>query len=324
MRLPILLTILCAGPALAQSELRVYVPDYFASDWGPGPKIESLFEQSCDCDVIYETGDLVPRLMLEGAQSRADVVLGLNSDQMKQARASGALAPHGVDLSALTLPIAYTDEVFVPFDYGHVAFMYNTDRFDAAPASLEALAALPDDVRIALNDPRSSSSGLAMALWIDAVYGEAAQEFWAGLAPKIETVTGGWSEGYGLFTEGQVDIALSFTTSPAYHIVAEGDETKRAMIFEEGHYLYLELAALGANAAQPELAREFLSFLTSRPFQEIIAEANWSLPAALERSAWPEAFQALPWPETVHYYDEETAHARRDQAIEAWRAGLSQ
>ena len=63
------------------------------------------------------------------------------------------------------------------------------------------------------------------------------------LSPNILTVTSGWSEAYGLFTEGEADVVLSFNTSPSYHIVAEEDETKKAAIFDEGHYPYFELVA---------------------------------------------------------------------------------
>ena len=72
-----------------------------------------------------------------------------------------------------------------------------------------------------------------------AVYGDKAADYWTRLSPNILTVTSGWSEAYGLFTEGEADVVLSFNTSPSYHIVAEEDETKKAAIFEEGHYPYL-------------------------------------------------------------------------------------
>ena len=51
-----------AMPAGAQDKprLTVYGPDYFASEWGPGPKIESGFEALCGCDLVFVTGDVLP------------------------------------------------------------------------------------------------------------------------------------------------------------------------------------------------------------------------------------------------------------------------
>ncbi len=221
-----------AGMASAQTPvLTVYAPDYFASEWGPGPKIEALFEARCACDLQFKPGDLLPRLLLEGARTEADVVIGLNTDVTQRARASGLFAPHDVDLSALTLPVAWDDAVFLPFNYGHTAFVYDTTRVAEPPESFDALRAAPDDLRLVIQDPRSSISGLALALWVQAVYGDAAEAVWADLAPKIVTVTRGWSESYGLFTEGEADMVLSYTTSPAYHRIAEGDETSAPRSF---------------------------------------------------------------------------------------------
>jgi thiamine transport system substrate-binding protein len=303
--------------------LTVYAPDYFGSEWGPGPSIEAAFEERCECDLQYQTGDLLPRLLLEGARTEADVAIGFNSDITKRARDSGMFAPHGLDLSPLTLPIDWNDDTFLPFNYGHTAFIYDNTKLDGFD-SFEALLNAPDDVRIVIQDPRSSISGLALVLWVQAVYGDEAEAAWLRLAPKIVTVTQGWSESYGLFTDGEADVVLSYTTSPAYHIIAEEDLTKSAAIFEEGHYFMVELAAKLATTDQPELADEFMAFILTEEFQTMIPTTNWSFPAALPVDQWPEGFQDLPMPETVLFYDENEAAALRDTAIEAWRSALSQ
>ncbi|WP_425073222.1 thiamine ABC transporter substrate binding subunit [Sagittula sp. S175] len=316
--------LLLATSAVAQENvLTVYAPDYFTSEWGPGPKIEELFEAQCGCDLQFKPGELLPRLMLEGDRTEADVVIGLNTDVTKKARESGLFAPHGVDLSPLTLPIEWTDDTFLPFNYGHTAFIYDTTKMEA-PASFDALLEAPDDLRLVIQDPRTSISGLALVLWVQEVYGDKAQDAWAKLAPKIVTVTKGWSESYGMFNDGEADMVLSYTTSPAYHIIAEEDVTKKAAIFPEGHYFMVELAAKVAGTDQPELAQQFMDFILSHDFQSMIATGNWSIPAALDKAEWPEGFQKLDLPENVLFYSEDEAAALRDEAIEAWRAALSQ
>ncbi|EIE52182.1 thiamin ABC transporter, periplasmic thiamin-binding protein [Citreicella sp. 357] len=316
---------LLAGSALAETPvLTVYAGDYIASEWGPGPQIESLFEARCGCDLQFKPGDLLPRLLLEGDRTEADIVFGLNTDVTKKARESGLFAPHGVDLSPLTLPIEWTDDIFLPYNYSETAFIYNTERLAEPPEDFEALLNASDDLKIVIQDPRSSISGLATVLWVEKVFGDRAEEAWAKLAPKILTVTKGWSESYGLFTDGEADMVMSYTTSPAYHIIAEDDRTKKAAIFPEGQYFMVELAAKVAATGQPELADEFMKFILSEPFQRMIATGNWSFPAALPREAWPEGFKELELPEKVLFYSEDEAAAIRDEAIEAWRLGLSQ
>ena len=316
--------LLTASMALADTPvLTVYAPDYFASEWGPGPSIEAAFEASCDCDLQFKTGDVLGRIILEGTRTDADAVIGLNTDITKKARETGLFAPHGQDVEKLTLPLSWTDEVFLPFNYSHTAFIYNTESLPNAPQSFDELLAADDSLSLVIQDPRSSISGLALVLWVKAVYGDRAESVWEQLAPKILTVTKGWSESYGLFTDGEADMVLSYTTSPAYHIVAEGDLTKKAAIFPEGHYFMVELAAKIAGTDNPELADAFLAFILTDTFQNLIPTGNWSLPVALPVPEWPEAFQELPLPEKVLFYSEDEAADLRAETIEEWRRALS-
>ena len=317
--------LMAATAATAQDNvLTVYAPDYITSEWGPGPKIEELFEAECGCDLQFKPGDLLPRILLEGDQTEADIVFGLNTDVTKKARETGLFAPHNVDLSPLTLPLDWDDAVFLPYNYGHTAFIYNEEKIANPPASFDALVNSDDDLKLVIQDPRTSISGLALVLWVQAVYGDQAQAAWEKLAPKVLTVTKGWSESYGLFTDGEADMVLSYTTSPAYHIIAEEDRTKKAAIFPEGHYFMVELAAKVASTDVPELADQFMAFILSEQFQSMIATGNWSIPAALDQAKWPEGFKELNLPEKVLFYSEDEAAELRDTAIEAWRAALSQ
>ena len=41
-------------PALADKPiLTVYTYDSFTSDWGPGPAVETKFEETCKCDIQF-------------------------------------------------------------------------------------------------------------------------------------------------------------------------------------------------------------------------------------------------------------------------------
>lgn len=324
-------TFLAAGLLVASTAaiadtpiLTVYAGDYFTSEWGPGPKIEAGFEATCGCDLQWSTGDLLPRLLLEGERTKADVVIGLTSDVSKRARETGLFAPHGQENSALTLPIDWTDDTFLPFNYGHTAFIYNTERMDSPPTTFDELLALPDDVKLVIQDPRTSISGIALVLWMQSVFGDQASEAWAKLAPKILTVTADWSTSYGLFTDGEADMVLSYTTSPAYHIFAEEDLTKKAAIFPEGHYFMVETVGKIAGTDQPELADAFLAYVLSTEFQQMIPTANWSFPAALPTDQWPAGWADLPLPDKVLFYSEDEAATLLPGAIETWRAALSQ
>ncbi len=317
--------IIAATTAVAHAEtLTVYAPDYFTSEWGPGPTIEAEFEKVCNCDLDFVPGDLLPRIMLEGKNTRADIVIGLNTDVTAKARSTGLFADHGQDNGKLELPIEWTDSVFLPFDWAYVSFIFDTTKISSPPTSFEALRAMSVDQKIVIQDPRSSISGLALILWVKAVYGDKAEAFWADLAPRILTVTKGWSEAYGLFTDGEAPMVLSYNTSPAYHIAFEDDLTKKAAIFDEGHYSFFELVAKTSTTDNPELADQFMAFVLSDAFQNAIPMTNFSYPSAQPESEWPQVFADLPVPEKALFFSEEEAAAVRAEAIEEWRRALSQ
>jgi len=325
MKKPLMLAgLLLASPVLADEKpvLTVYAPEYFTSEWGPGPAIETGFEKVCDCDLNFVAGDVLPRILLEGDKTEADVVIGLNTDVTARARATGLFAPHNEDTSVLTLPIEWKDPIFLPFNWGETAFVYDKTKLANPPKSFQELLDAPDDLKIAIQDPRSSISGLALLLWVKGIYGDKAPEAWAKLAPKVLTVTPGWSESYGLFTDGEVDMVMSYTTSPAYHIIAEKDDTKAAAIFPEGHYFMTEVAAQLKTTDQPELAQKFMDYILSDDFQGMIATANWSYPAVIKPGFLPEGFADLPRPEKTIFFTEEEAEALRGPALEEWRAAF--
>ncbi|WP_296424688.1 thiamine ABC transporter substrate binding subunit [Yoonia sp.] len=315
---------LCATGALAETPvLQVLTYDSFTSEWGPGPAVEAAFEAVCACDLQFVgAGDgaaLLARLQLEGPSTDADIVLGLDTNLTHAARATGLFAPHDVD-ATLDLPVAWTDTTFLPFDWGYFAFVGNVGA--AAPTSLQALAA--SDVKIVIQDPRSSTPGLGLLMWVKAAYGDAAASVWADLADNIVTVTPGWSEAYGLFLDGEADAVLSYTTSPAYHLIAEEDASKVAWGFDEGHYMQVEVAGKLAGTDQPALADQFMAFMVSDAFQGVIPTTNWMYPAATPSAGLPDGFDTLLTPQKALLFSPQDAAAVRDVAVDEWRAALSQ
>ncbi|MEN3792093.1 thiamine ABC transporter substrate binding subunit [Fulvimarina sp. MAC3] len=317
------------GAAHAQDRekpvLTVYTYESFVPDWGPGPKIEAAFEAQCDCDLQFvglaDGVAILNRLKLEGASSPADAVIGLTTDLVPEAKATGLFAPSGVDLSPLSLPVEYDDDTFVPFDYSYLAVMVDTEAAEDWPKSLDALVTGDPKQKIAIEDPRTSTPGLGFLLWMKAVYGDDAKAKWEELSNRILTVTPGWSEAYGLFTSGEAPLVVSYSTSPAYHMIEEDTERYQAADFSEGLYLQIEVAGMLKSAKQPELAREFLDFILTSDFQSVIPTGNWAYPV-IEGIELPEAFGKLIQVENPIYIDPETVAENRQAWTQEWLEAL--
>jgi thiamine transport system substrate-binding protein len=315
-----------AFPALAEDKhvLDVYTYDSFAAEWGPGPALKAGFEETCGCTVKFTTAEdaisTLRKIQLEGKTTTADVLVGLDTATMGEARATGLFAPTGLTPAGLALPKPWSDADFVPFDYGYFAYVYNKEKTPNPPTSFEELIALPPSFKIVIEDPRSSTPGLGNVMWIAAAYGDRAPEIWKGLKPHILTMSKGWSEAYNLFLDGQADMVLSYTTSPAYHAIAENDTKYGFAPFTEGYVAQVEVAGLLKSADQPELGQAFLAYLMTPEAQKIIPTTNWMYPVIDLGADLPAAFGAPP--DKVLDIDEATITAKSRAWVDAALAAL--
>ncbi|MGL3607690.1 thiamine ABC transporter substrate binding subunit [Rhizobium sp. G187] len=312
----------------AEKTLTVYTYESFVSEWGPGPKVKEAFEKTCGCTVnfvgVADGVALLTRLKLEGQTSKADVVLGLDTNLVAEAKQTGLFEAHGLDTSALTLPgDGFKDDTFIPYDYGHFAVIYDTQTVKNPPKSLKELVEGDPAEKIVIQDPRTSTPGLGLLLWVKAVYGDEAPAAWAKLKNRVLTVTPGWSEAYGLFTKGEAPMVLSYTTSPAYHMVAEQTDRYQAAAFSEGHYIQIEVAGLMKNAPEKELARQFLAFTLTPAFQDTIPTNNWMMPAAATTDPLPDAFGKLVTPEVTFLKSPEEVAEHRQAWIDEWLKAMT-
>jgi thiamine transport system substrate-binding protein len=314
-------------PAAAQGTLTVYTYDSFTADWGPGPRIEANFEAECGCDIqfvsVADGVALLNRLRLEGTSTKADVILGLDTNLMAEAKAIGLFVPHGIDLANVNVPGGWNDDTFVPFDYGYFAVIYDSERVASPPGSLAELVGGDPNEKIVIQDPRTSTPGLGLLLWMKAVYGPDAADAWSRLKDRVLTVTPGWSEAYGLFTGGEAEMVLSYTTSPAYHVIAEGTERYQAAAFDEGHYLQVEVAGTTAAGAENPLAVRFLAFMTGPGFQDVIPETNWMFPAGKTAESLDPAFDALVKPTRTLTLSPDEIAENRKAWVDEWLSVMS-
>jgi thiamine transport system substrate-binding protein len=304
--------------------LNVLTYDSFVADWGPGPAIAKGFEATCACHLNFiAAGDgaaILARLKLEGAASTADIVLGLDTSLTENARQTGLIAPHGLTLPN-DLPLPFADPDFIPYDWGWFAFVYDNTKLKAPPRSFKELAASP--LKVVIEDPRSSTPGLGLLMWVKAAYGDQSAAIWQDLADNILTVTPSWDQAYGLFLKGEADMVLSYTTSPAYHLIAEKDATKSAAAFDEGHYMQVEVAGLLKSSKNPELGRAFLTYLASDASQAVLPETNWMYPAMTPAAGLPAGFDTLIKPVKSLLLSSVEAENLRQAAVVEWQTILA-
>ena len=318
----IFLTTLFISFSIYAEKLTIYTYDSFVSEWGPGPIIEKIFEEKHNADVEFVSVDsaatLLNKVILEGDTSRADIVLGLDMNLFDLAEQSELFTTHNInDINNLiNLPLKWESNKFVPYNYGYFSFVYNEANLATPPKSMDELIN-STKARIVIQDPRTSTPGLGLLTWMKALYGEKAGDEWKKLNKKIISVTKGWTDAYyNFFMAGEADMVLSYTTSPAAHIMFEERYDILATTFEEGNYITIEFAGILNNSQNKDLANKFLNFMLSEEFQSVIPSTNIMYPITNIKDL-PEAFDKLDVPNFIQM-DPKEIKKNKEKWIDEW------
>jgi len=318
----IFFTTLFISFSIYAEKLTVYTYDSFVSEWGPGPIIEKIFEEKHNADVEFVAVDsaatLLNKVILEGDTSKADIVLGLDMNLFDLAEQSELFTSHNInDINNLiNLPLKWESDKFVPYNYGYFSFVYNEANLETPPKSMDELIN-STNARIVIQDPRTSTPGLGLLTWMKALYGDKAGDEWKKLNKKIISVTKGWTDAYyNFFMAGEADMVLSYTTSPAAHIMFEERYDILATTFEEGNYITIEFAGILNNSQNKDLANKFLNFMLSEEFQSVIPSTNIMYPVTNIRDL-PEAFDKLNVPNFIQM-DPKEINKNKEKWIDEW------
>ena len=318
----IFLTTLFISFSIYAEKLTIYTYDSFVSEWGPGPIIEKIFEEKHNADIEFVAVDsaatLLNKVILEGDTSKADIVLGLDMNLFDLAEQSGLFTTHNIkDINNLiNLPLKWESNKFVPYNYGYFSFVYNEANLERPPKSMDELIN-STNARIVIQDPRTSTPGLGLLTWMKALYGDKAGDEWKKLNKKIISVTKGWTDAYyNFFMAGEADMVLSYTTSPAAHIMFEERYDILATTFEEGNYITIEFAGILNNSQNKDLANKFLNFMLSEEFQSVIPSTNIMYPVTNIKDL-PEAFDKLDVPNFIQM-DPKEINKNKEKWIDEW------
>lgn len=285
--------------AAGSKNLTVWTYDSFVSEWGPAAKLAKLYAEKTGVAVEFvskgDGGALLAELKNAGAKADADLVIGLDNNSAPLALRTGLFAPQKLSNLAKVDKKLVVDEKnrLVPYDYGDFAFIWDSESKIAPPASLEDLTKPEYAKKVIIMDPRTSTPGLGLLAWTEAVYKDGWRDYWKRLAPSILAMTPGWDTGYGLFTKGEAPLVLSYSTSPAYHKAYENTERYKTLAFAEGHSAQIELAGVLAASKRKKDAEKFLNFLLSEEAQALLPETQWMYPANAAATL-PASFSVVP------------------------------
>ena len=273
--------------------LTVYAYDTFCGDWGAAGSMIPAFEEKTGIKVnLVAAGnatEVLNKVMLEGSRTSCDVIIGITDDIAD--KAYGILEPYDCPYIRTIDPALVFDSQhrLIPFDYGFFAFILDAKSGLEAPACLADLTKEEYKGKVILIDPRSgSSAGVGLMMWTKNTLGDNWTDWWKTMSQNALTMTSGWSSAWGLFSEGEAPLVISYTTSPIY----DETGTQKALVFAEGHEATIEAAGIVKGTKHRQEAEAFIDFLLTEA-QIDLAMANAMYPVNSE-VALPAEFDNAP------------------------------
>ncbi len=310
------------GSAVQDSVLTIYAYDSFVS-WGLGKEAIPEFERQNNCKVEMVTagdaGAILNRLILEKDQPVADVAIGIDNTFMFKAIEKGVFEPYKPDnIKTIDNDLIFDPDFYLtPYDYGYFAFVYDSEKIKTPPASFQDLISDKNKEKVILIDPRTSSPGKGLFLWIMTLYGtDGFEKFWQALKTKTLTTPASWDEAYNAFIAGEANIVLSYATSPAFHYESDKTTRYKAFIPKEGGFRQIEGAGIVKNCGNPVLAKKFIEYMLTADFQKHIPTTQWMYPV-LKTVKLPEGFKYCPVPQK-DLTKELKSEYLKDEWIDKW------
>jgi thiamine transport system substrate-binding protein len=272
------------GITLKPRELVIYTVDSFA-DWGLADSTIATFKTLNQCEVRLEKftggGPMMERLLSERKNPVADVVYGLDATYLAAVTRGNLLATYK------SSQLNFVDDKFEfdrsgrlsPVAYSYLAFMYDTLSVAQPPEFFGAMQSEEWKNKLILPDPRTTGQGRSLLLWTYSLYGgEGFMPFWKSLTGTVNTTNPSFDAAYGTFLASTAPMVLNYATREAYHV--REHETKRYRMFipQEGSFKYIEGVGITQGSKRAQLARKFVDYCLSEPFQKRIPTTLWMFP----------------------------------------------
>jgi thiamine transport system substrate-binding protein len=280
-----------------------------------------------DVRKLGDAGALTNQLVLTKGSPIGDVAYGVDTTFASRALDEDVFAEYAPDVDG---PAEYKlDDTnrLTAVDLGDVCL--NIDPAALAAKGVPEPTGYADLVKpeykdmLVVDDPATSSPGLAYLLGTIAKLGDGWQDHWRALKANGVQVVSGWEEAYtqefsGSSGKGPRPIVVSYASSPSAELDEAGNPRTKALL--DTCFRQVEYAGVLQGAAHADDAKKVMDFLLSEQFQSQVPEHMYVYPARAGVTL-PEAWQkAAPLPTASAELPSAEIQQNRERWIGEWRA----
>ena len=284
---------------------------------------------------ILQTGDAgetLTKALLTAGNPQGDVLFGIDSNLLSRALAVDLLVPYESPRLGRVPKRFVLDPQHraLPVDHGEVCVNYDrawfAERDVAAPRSLDELTDPSYRGLLVVQNPATSTPGLAFLLATIAKYGEDGwQEYWRRLRENEVLVVDGWEEAYNVRFSGSAagggdhPLVVSYASSPPAEVIFRTPRPRQAPtgVIEDSCFRQIEFAGILRGTENEEGARELIDFMLSPRFQEEVPLSMFVFPV-MSGARLPPEFRFAVVPENPLELPPVTIEASRDRWVKEW------
>lgn len=290
------------GDGTAARDVVLVTHDSFAISKG----VKQAFERESGLRLrILQGGDAnetLNKALLTAGDPQGDVVFGLDDSTLSRALDGDLLDEYrSPELSALEPDFSAPDPHVTPIDHGEVCLNVDRGWFAAhhvpPPRSLADLVLQRYRNLLVVENPATSSPGLAFLLATIATFGDRWEAYWRALRANGVLAVDGWEEAYtqqfsgAAGSPGKRPIVVSYASSPAAEVIyaSKKPATAPTAAVEDGCYRQVEYAGILRGAHNEDGARKLIDFMLSERFQADVPGSMFVYPVRAGVSL-PQAF----------------------------------
>jgi len=336
--LSLLLLAACAPEATATQPtgpqtITIMTHDSFAVS----EEVVKSFEEANNAKIVFlqsgDAGAVLNKAILTRDAPLADLLFGVDNTFLSRALEEDIFEPYESSLLN-EIPDDFkldSSNRALPVDYGDVCINYDKAYFDdndlAIPQSLEELTEPEYAGLLVVENPATSSTGLAFMLATVAHYGDSFTDYWQALRDNGLVVVDGWETAYytnfsASSGRGPQPMVVSYGSSPAVEVVyAEkplDDAPTASILGPDTCFRQIEFVGILKGTKNRALAEKFVDFMLSKEFQEDVPLQMFVYPVDPDAALPDEFVKYAQAPEQAAVLSPEEIAANRDQWIQAW------
>ena len=295
------------------------------------------FEEANNAEVVFlpggDAGSVLNRAILTKDAPLADLLFGVDNTFLSRALEEDIFESYDSPLLS-EIPDTFKLDASnraLPVDYGDVCINYDKAYFEenslAVPQSLEDLTKPEYGGLLVVENPATSSTGLAFLLATVAHYGDSFSEYWHALKENGVVVVDGWETAYytnfsGSSGRGPQPMVVSYGTSPAAEVIyAEtplDDAPTASITGPDTCFRQIEFVGILKGTRHRALAETFVDFMLGQQFQEDVPLQMFVYPVN-PNAALPDEFTKYAQaPEQTAQLAPDIIAENRDAWIQAW------